>query len=48
MYKDYVKLPKNEDKWISELIGFIENYEFPCVVHIMAFIPVLNQNLKAL
>ena len=26
---DYVKLPCNEDEWINELKGFIENYELP-------------------
>ena len=31
MYKDYVKMPQDESEWISELKGFIENYEFPCI-----------------
>ena len=30
-YDKYVTLPKAEEEWKSEVKGFIENYEFPCV-----------------
>ena len=31
LYDLYMRLPLTEEKWKSELQGFIENYEFPCV-----------------
>ena len=31
LYKEYVKMPETDAEWESELIGFLENYEFPTV-----------------
>ena len=30
-YDQYATLPKTDEEWDSEMKGFIENYEFPCV-----------------
>ena len=31
MFDEYVFLPRNENEWIEECKGFLENYNFPCV-----------------
>ena len=31
MYDEYVHFPETEKDWEAEILGFIENYEFPCV-----------------
>ena len=30
MYDEYVFLPRNEEEWKEKVIGFLENYGFPC------------------
>ena len=29
LFNEFVKLPTTEDEWVKEIIGFIENDEFP-------------------
>ena len=31
MYDEFVRMPQTDDEWKTELKGFIENYEFPCI-----------------
>ena len=47
MYDDYVKMPDSEEEWKAELIGFIENYEFPCVGAWDGFHVYVNTKLKS-
>ena len=47
MYDDYVKMPDSEEEWKAELIGLIENYEFPCVGAWDGFHVYVNTKLKS-
>ena len=31
LYNCYVRLATTDEEWQSEIRGFLENYEFPCV-----------------
>ena len=31
VFDEYVKMPSTGEKWINEIKGFIENYEFSCI-----------------
>ena len=31
LYNCYVRLGTTDEEWQSEIRGFLENYEFPCV-----------------
>ena len=45
-YNDYVNMLDNKDEWQEKLTGFIENYEFPCVVEWCSFHFYKRSNLK--
>ena len=46
-YDQYVTLPKTDGKWESEVKGFIENYEFPCVSAWDGFHVYVSSKLKS-
>ena len=46
-YDQYVTLPKTDEKWGSEVKGFIENYEFPCVSAWDGFHVYVSSKLKS-
>ena len=46
IYDKYVVLPESDDAYKQKVIGFIENYEFPCPQFAMAFTSILIQNWK--
>ena len=46
-YDQYVTLPKRNEEWESEVKGFIENYEFPCVGAWDGFHAYVSSKLKS-
>ena len=46
-YDDYVKMPASDVEWETQLRGFIENYEFPCVGAWDGFHVYISSKLKS-
>ena len=46
-YDQYVTLPKTDEEWESEVKGFIENYQFPCVGAWDGFHVYVSRKLKS-
>ena len=46
LYDCYVHLPTTDEEWQSEICGFLENYEFPCVGVWDGFHVYINSQLK--
>lgn len=47
LYDRYVRLPETDEEWITEIKGFIENYEFPCIGAWDGFHVYISSNLKS-
>ena len=46
LYNCYVRLATTDEEWQSEIRGFLENYEFPCVGALDDFHVYINSQLK--
>ena len=47
LYNRYVKLPRTDQEWESELKGFLENYELSCVGAWDGFHAYVSSKLKS-
>ena len=46
IYDKYVVLPESDDAYKQKVIGFIENYEFPCTAVCDGFYKYFDTKLK--